>query len=388
MFEALMSGALPLEGYVAWLRALTAIVGVLEREIEASDNAALGSLWSPARRKLSLLHADNAVFDDVATTGPRVLTPCLELVETLRRWAVQGGTELVGALYVFEGSVLGGKVLRRILAKSFSLEEEGLAYVSAYGSSARDVWNGFCARLNAIELSEKEAEQVADAAVEVFTSLGKIAAEIYPVVDDGSSPTKLLNADAGDYKTTSDPREVVAAVDGGRTTWSRYPYYEARYGDRGRRFTWTDSGWLIALSQETTESAEYAQRQIDWLSELLSTRGMPTVMLEEHLGHLYDALVEAVPERKSRYSSLLVFAEHLRTRRLEAVPNFEEVASSFPLNEPLANVGPIVVGAVADERLGNEMAVRSVERWLTDADRFSATWISVVRETLAEARAS
>jgi hypothetical protein len=54
----------------------------------------------------------------------------------------------------------------------------------------------------------------------------------------------------------------------------------------------------------------------------------------------------------------------------------------------VANMGSVIVAAVADERAGVENVVSSVTAWVCDPERFDAAWITAVNETLAAARAT
>ena len=93
----------------------------------------------------------------------------------------------------------------------------------------------------------------------------------------------------------SDPREIEAAVEAGNVTWERYPYYEWRYGERGRRYTASDSAWLATLSLLDQENVD---QQVHWLGRVLAVRGMPRLLLRDHLRTLYQYLCAAAPEKK------------------------------------------------------------------------------------------
>ncbi len=382
-FRALMDQQLPLSSYVAWLRVMTTVVGVLEHEVEASAEPAVGKLWRPKMQKLPLLQADAARFDDVSVAATKAVETTLALVDALHRWNRENAAGLVGALYVFEGTSLGGKVLREKLATQYRLEGAGLAFVSSYGSLVEPQWQSFCERLDTLDLGDEGNTLAVEAASAVFGMLGQIVEHLYPVQDDTYSVVNMLNLSAGQHEVTSDPREVLASIDAGVRTWEAYPYLEARYGEKGRRFTRSDSAWLVTLAYHSDASAI---DQIDWLARILSCRGMPSLLLEEHLSHLQEALVFAVPEREYRYRRLGTLAQHLGAKRVAALPQFDRVAASFRLSRSLANVGPIITGAVADERLGVDNAVQGVESWLTDPDRFPADWSAAVRRTIAQAR--
>ncbi|RYG41850.1 biliverdin-producing heme oxygenase, partial [bacterium] len=53
--------------------------------------------------------------------------------------------EAIGALYVIEGSTLGGQIISRLLRDSLGiLPEEGGAFFSGYGAENGAMWRAFC----------------------------------------------------------------------------------------------------------------------------------------------------------------------------------------------------------------------------------------------------
>lgn len=208
-----------------------------------------------------------------------------------------------------------------------------------------------------------------------------------------SSPIKIseLNPEAGNHPITEDPRELSAALRAGVITWEAHPYYERRFGERGRRFTRSDSAWIASLA-ELPEN--YVVGQVVWLGGVLASRGMPRLLLEEHLATLAAELTEAVPERRDDYNKLASASGELRRERLACIEEaaFNELASAFEArigqdhSGGFAGMGRILVAAAADEAGGLARAVLKVEEWATDPARFSPAWIREVRRTIAEAR--
>ena len=208
-----------------------------------------------------------------------------------------------------------------------------------------------------------------------------------------TSALHAMNPHAGAHALPSDPRELEAAVRAGERSWRRFPYLAARYGERGRQFTSSDSGWVVTL-------AEYDQTTVDrnvlWLADLIAQRGLPRWVLEVHLGYLVEELVQAAPERAAGYDRLRRAAERLAALRQERIPEAtaERLAAAFEAQvagEPeggLGEVGRLIVAAVADEADGLVHAVSRLEDWLTDPARFSAHWQAAVRATIEQARAA
>jgi hypothetical protein len=201
----------------------------------------------------------------------------------------------------------------------------------------------------------------------------------------------LINPAAGNYPVTSDPREVAASVAAGERSWREVPYYQARYGDRGRLFGHSDSAWLSLI-------AEAPQGQVNaevmWLGSVLSSRGMPQILLEWHLGFLHEELCAAAPENRERYDRLLAAAEVLRGLRTSQISPAFAARLAAEFNECIGaewrtrfpRMGELLVSAAADERLGIGRAVAALEEFVLDPRHFPEHWVEAARHTLQQAR--
>ena len=205
-----------------------------------------------------------------------------------------------------------------------------------------------------------------------------------------------INPEAGRHPVPADAREVGIlrvreVVGAGDACWQRFPYYEHRYGERGRRFARSDAAWLATLCQ--FDSAQIIQ-QVRWLGRVLAGRGMPTLLLQIQLDILVEALAAAVPEKKSEYSRLSqATAELLESRRTHlADDRLQAIAAGFDRSVGpewsvrFPHTGALLACAVADELEGSDCAVESLRPWMTDAARFPAQWIAAVEATLVQAR--
>jgi hypothetical protein len=201
-----------------------------------------------------------------------------------------------------------------------------------------------------------------------------------------------LNPKAGQHAVTADPRELAAAERAGERSWAAWSYYARRYGERGRQFTRSDSGWLATLPGSPTS---LVVRQVQWLGTVLASRGMPRLLLEEHLRALHEELVAAVPERSAEYAALLQAADALRDERLAHMPEsvLRRLEHSFsdllePGLEDDVRAGILIAAAVVDERAGIPQATSSLLEWLADPARFPERWLTAVDQTLRLARAT
>lgn len=200
-----------------------------------------------------------------------------------------------------------------------------------------------------------------------------------------------INPEAGQHPVPSDPRELDAAVRAGDLCWQRFPYYAARYGERGLRFARSDAAWQATLVHYP---AGQILQQVRWLGRVLAGRGMPTLLLQVQLEILVDALSASLPEKRADYMNLLPAAEDLRATRAlylsdEAVNRLAEAfddAVGPDLSQQLPGTGQLLCAALADELAGSEKAVHSLHVWMADAARFPARWVSAVDDCLAQAR--
>jgi hypothetical protein len=203
----------------------------------------------------------------------------------------------------------------------------------------------------------------------------------------------MLNPHAGSHLITPDLREQAASIRAGDRSLAEFPYYVERYGDRGRLFGHSDSAWIARLA---TCSDAGMDEQVDWLSTVLASRGMPRWLMVRHLRTLYEELCVSAPERTDKYRALLGAADRLAATLASAIP--EHVADRLGLEfdaradtewrTRLPRMGRILVAAVADEHLGMDNVVANVLAWATEPERFPASWVDSVHATIAAARAA
>ncbi|MRG90402.1 hypothetical protein [Polyangium spumosum] len=200
-----------------------------------------------------------------------------------------------------------------------------------------------------------------------------------------------LNPEAGMTPMPSDPREVEAAMRAGRISLRLTPYYGFRYGERGARFTQSDSAFLATLPDHAEATIK---RQIEWLAGVLANRGMPSLLLEQHLRVLGRELSRAVPEKRAFYRALFVASDGLRARRTGLLPEsagrpigeaFPE-AAGLPSTRLARGTGHLLVAAVADERAGMPNAVPSLEAFFLDRSVFPERFVAAARQTIERAR--
>ncbi|MGC5778888.1 biliverdin-producing heme oxygenase [Methylobacterium sp. NFXW15] len=113
-----------------------------------------------ARRRLSALREDLAYLG-LSEAGIGAL-PLAKVI------ALSGPAPAMGALYVLEGSTLGGRVIGKHIASAHGLMDGGLAYYSGHGVRTGAMWSAFRARLDTFDA---EGDQVMAAANETFDAM-------------------------------------------------------------------------------------------------------------------------------------------------------------------------------------------------------------------------
>lgn len=144
---AMLAGTLPLDRYVGQLAAYRVVLEALETELSRATCAPVGSVWSPDLVKLPLVERDLRHFAALGT-APEPCPAAEAFAGEIRRTAAADPRELLGFLYVLEGSTLGALFLRRYVTEAYRLGEgdgDGAAY---YGSGDRARWAAFAERLD------------------------------------------------------------------------------------------------------------------------------------------------------------------------------------------------------------------------------------------------
>jgi heme oxygenase (biliverdin-IX-beta and delta-forming) len=82
---------------------------------------------------------------------------------------LQNHLQAFGALYVIEGSTLGGQIISKMMAKQLNLQEDtGLGFFKGYGEASMQMWETFKQALNAQAGTAADEETVIKAADETF----------------------------------------------------------------------------------------------------------------------------------------------------------------------------------------------------------------------------
>ena len=88
--------------------------------------------------------------------------------------ALDSAEKVFGALYVIEGSTLGGQVISRHLRQKFNLDAgNGAAFFSGYGVETGKMWNVFREKITEFADGDVDHEEIIKSANETFKKIGE-----------------------------------------------------------------------------------------------------------------------------------------------------------------------------------------------------------------------
>lgn len=133
MLAGITQPGYPLARYVALLAAYQPLYAGLESAIVARLSTIGSNFDYSQRHKLPWLNEDLQFFTHAIPDRPAALAPLDNL------------GQLVGTLYVIEGSTLGGELIARQIAQHLGLERSaGARFFNAYGAQTQTRWQEFC----------------------------------------------------------------------------------------------------------------------------------------------------------------------------------------------------------------------------------------------------
>lgn len=85
---------------------------------------------------------------------------------------IENAVQALGALYVLEGSVMGGSIIVKMLEKEGV--SKGISFFSGYGEATGMMWGNFIGVLNGQAKTEQDEEQAITAANETFKHFANV----------------------------------------------------------------------------------------------------------------------------------------------------------------------------------------------------------------------
>lgn len=395
-FEAIGSRQLSVVSYVTLLHSLATVYDAFEQVIVQTSDYALRTIWGRDLHKQLLLQQDIAAFAGTQIHSvPATELGAEVLAEHIRIRATLDPRSLLGSAYALATWYMGGRAICEQLVQTLRLNStSGVGYLASFDSWGQAHWPQFAQSLNVIPLEPEAHKQVVLAARETLDGIEQLVYLLHPLNDNPTSElVTLLNPLAGNHPITGDLNEIKAMMRAYERILRQFPYMDLRYGVRGRKFCWSDAGWLLSLTSESQESVNH---QVQWLTRLLSIRGLPQWHMECYLQVLYEELIHALPANRDRYATLAGAAQMLAHERRASVSDaalvgldnafYEHVGPEWRAWMP--NCGGLLASAVADEHAGIAHALAGIEKWMSDPVRFPEGWLAAVRDVISRTRMS
>lgn len=145
-------------GYTDLLKLFATYFGAVEKLVDESINLACVPDYLQ-RRKVAALSADMYYLNtQLRPDAPSVIVPRIE-----------NNLQCMGALYVMEGSTLGGATIAKLIESKTKLSSKGgLAFFNGYGADTLTMWQKFKNLLDSILLNPGDEGIVIDSANETF----------------------------------------------------------------------------------------------------------------------------------------------------------------------------------------------------------------------------
>ncbi len=113
-----------------------------------------------------------SILDDLNYWGYNTILAPIEDIPAITTYY-----QALGAMYVFEGSTLGGNVISKILKNNLNKQgPEGFSFYNGYGEHTHAMWGAFTKALNQEELNAEARRELVLAANNTFTKFENWAA--------------------------------------------------------------------------------------------------------------------------------------------------------------------------------------------------------------------
>ena len=146
------------QDYIDLLAVFYGYFGGLEQQIERYINASNLDDYNN-RRKTA------AIAGDIATLGGNI--PQIAADTDLPK--IDNYLQAFGALYVIEGSTLGGKIISKMIQQHLRMDNgAGLSFFNSYGEKTEQMWNGFKEILNSVASTAEDQAIITAAANQTF----------------------------------------------------------------------------------------------------------------------------------------------------------------------------------------------------------------------------
>lgn len=175
--RALLGKTLPLSAYQAQLAAYWPLLQTLERHCAAAPQ--LATVWRENLRRSPRLEEDLRYFSAFPPAPPGA--PVSAFIARLDEFAARRPLALLGCLYVFEGSMLGSRLLLPLLRETYQLQgDAGCRYYAACEAYPPQHWPEFKQRLQSAATDTAAETAIIDGARAGFEHIHAVLLSLLP----------------------------------------------------------------------------------------------------------------------------------------------------------------------------------------------------------------
>lgn len=363
--RAFSAGALSMESYVGYVRALAIVYGTLESAFATTSDPVIDAVRRSWPGRAAHLNRENDRYRRrFIRDVPGSIDTALLIAADIRVLSLSTPVALAGTL----GALV---------------QVEAIAPVDP--STCVDL-NGILAEVSP-DLDRAGMELIEESANTTCKRMLEIMRYLHPV--DGESlqyTVSALNPESGRHAIPQDRAVLAAAIRATDRILVEYPYFTYRYGPRGQRYTDADGAWMATLPVEGRDSMD---TQMRWLISFLSRRGIPALLLGRHLEILAEELTGVISFDPEYVEPMVEYAREIRKRRdlvVSAADRDRGVRHLLQATERssgdflVAEAVELLSAAVADESDGVDGATAAMLAYLADPRRFSLPWVKCIEE--------
>lgn len=383
--RALSTGEVSVGSYATFLSVMGLLHAAVARALHGAADEHLQALAAVTSTRAEQAQTDFESLTPPPETNVQAMREAVCAAEDILRDSLAWPESTVGALYFVQGSRHGARQLEKPVRARF--EGMRMGFWTCAGDGLSRDWPRL---LTVIErIPADQADVVCASAAKLFVSLRRAMEAMHPEPTVSAPPAAMINPQAGSHAVVTDGKVLAASIMAALRCWQRYPYFEARWSERGRRFASSDSAWLATL---IGEPPIVVGGQVAWLRRVLASRGMPTVLLETHLRLLLEEAAIAGIDSRACAGLHEVTDELQRGREDRGADALGRMIAAqlaeMKMAAPIADVAELVASAVVDERDGIAEAVPSLMQWIGDAALHGERWAEVATALVDSARAS
>ncbi|GAA4927599.1 biliverdin-producing heme oxygenase [Mucilaginibacter defluvii] len=146
------------DDYASLLKMFYGYFGGLEKHIDAAIDTTLIDDYHQRRKTSAIAEDLEALNENVPVVADGDSLPVLT-----------NHLQALGALYVIEGSTLGGKIISKMIVQKLDPSHgNALSFFNSYGDDTMNMWNAFKEKMNNQAQTEAEQEVVTESANSTF----------------------------------------------------------------------------------------------------------------------------------------------------------------------------------------------------------------------------